>query len=497
MGGQTGLGNFAFIDGNANGVRDEGEYGVADVVVKLLNPDGSPVLNSKGNTITTTTDNQGSYSFVGIAPGEYKVMFVAPEGFTFTAANVGGDDTKNSDVDIFKFNGITKSVVIEAGDFNDTLGAGLVRPASIGNFVFDDLNGNGFRDDNEQGIAGVEINLLADTDNDGQIDDIIRTATTNADGFYEFTGLTQGDYKVQFIQPEGFDSVSPFQTGYDQSRDSDANPDANLTSNVITLQQGYNESHADAGFYKKAPGLGGSVFIDSNANGIKDDGDFNRGDIVVKLLNPDGSPALDDKGQAITTVTDNQGNYSFFNLNPGSYQVMFVAPEGFTFTTANTGSNDAVDSDAGRTGITQTVVIEDGDFNSTLNAGLVRPASIGNFVFDDLNGNGFRDDNEQGIAGVEINLLADTDNDGQIDDILETTTTDAEGFYEFTGLTQGDYKVQFIQPEGFDSVSPFQTGYDQSRDSDANPDANLTSNVITLQQGYNESHADAGFYKKA
>ncbi|MEM6255987.1 MAG: SdrD B-like domain-containing protein, partial [Cyanobacteria bacterium P01_D01_bin.156] len=236
---------------------------------------------------------------------------------------------------------------------------------------------------------------------------------------------------------------------------------------------------------------------DSNANGIKDDGDFNRGDIVVKLLNPDGSPALDDKGQAITTVTDNQGNYSFFNLKPGSNQVMFVAPEGFTFTTANTGSNDAVDSDAGRTGITQTVVIKDGDFNSTLNAGLVRPAGIGNFVFEDKNGNGIQDNGEIGISGATVTLLADTDNDGQIDDVVKTETTDSNGFYEFTGLTPGDYKVQFAQPNGFDKVSPFKAGFDATKDSNANPNNNLTTDVITLLPGRYNDQMDAGFYKSA
>ena len=39
------------------------------------------------------------------------------------------------------------------------------------------------------------------------------------------------------------------------------------------------------------------------------------------------------------------GNYLFEELNPGTYSVQFVAPEGFDFTDANVG-DDATDSDA-------------------------------------------------------------------------------------------------------------------------------------------------------
>ena len=492
----TGLGNSVFLDLNANGVQDQGEFGAANVLVKLLHPDGSAALDGDGNPITTTTDGNGAYQFTGLAPGEYRVMFVAPEGFTFTTANAGGDDASDSDANPFN-NGITHTVLIEDGDFNDTLDAGLVRPAGIGNFVFNDTNANGVQNDGEQGIAGVEVKLLADTDNDGQIDDVVKTTTTDADGSYEFTGLTQGDYRVMFTQPDGFDSVSPFRAGFDDSLNSDANPDNSLISDVVSLNPGTFNNQIDAGFFQKTPGLGNFVFIDGNANGVQDEGEFGATGVVVNLLNPDGSAALDNDGTPITTTTDNQGAYAFFNLTPGEYKVQFVAPEGFVFTTANAGSNDALDSDANpfSDGMTHTVLIADGDFNDTLDAGLVRPAGIGNFVFNDTNANGVQDDDEQGIAGVEVALLADTDNDGQIDNVVKTTTTGTDGSYEFTGLTQGDYRVRFTQPDGFNTVSPFQAGFDNSLDSDAGPE--LTSDVISLNPGDFNTKIDAGFYNTA
>ena len=53
---------------------------------------------------------------------------------------------------------------------------------------------DGIRNNNElnEGINGVRVKLLADTDNDGQIDDVVQTtvtqtnSNTNLDGFYLF-----------------------------------------------------------------------------------------------------------------------------------------------------------------------------------------------------------------------------------------------------------------------------------------------------------------------
>ncbi|MGK7941648.1 MAG: SdrD B-like domain-containing protein, partial [Crocosphaera sp.] len=99
--------------------------GVSGVEVQLQNPDGSPVLDGEGNPITTSTEADGSYQFTGLTPGEYKVTFSAPEGFEFTTPNVGTNDAVDSDAD--PSNGMTQTVVLESGEFNDTLDAGLIK----------------------------------------------------------------------------------------------------------------------------------------------------------------------------------------------------------------------------------------------------------------------------------------------------------------------------------------------------------------------------------
>jgi uncharacterized repeat protein (TIGR01451 family) len=72
--------------------------------------------------------------------------------------------------------------------------------------------------------------------------------------------------------------------------------------------------------------------------------------------------------------------------------------------------------------------------------------AVGNQVWQDSNNNGMLDNGEQGIAGVVINLYADTDNNNAytpgVDVLAGTTTTDGTGKYQFTGLVTGNYVVQ-------------------------------------------------------
>jgi len=72
--------------------------------------------------------------------------------------------------------------------------------------------------------------------------------------------------------------------------------------------------------------------------------------------------------------------------------------------------------------------------------------SIGDFVWNDLNRDGIQDLGEPGIGGVTVNLEDDTGT------VIATTTTGPNGFYQFTGLCAGDYKVvvdESTLPPGF------------------------------------------------
>ena len=120
--------------------------------------------------------------------------------------------------------------------------------------------------------------------------------------------------------------------------------------------------------------------------------------------------------------------------------VLFRKPV-FLPSTVAFGCRLAIDSDADTsTGMTGNYILQSGDSNLTVDAGAYRPASLGDFVWDDLNGNGKQDAGEPGINGVTATL---TGTDGLGNAVSLTTTTAGNGGYLFTGLVPGTYKVTF------------------------------------------------------
>ena len=180
------------------------------------------------------------------------------------------------------------------------------------------------------------------------------------------------------------------------------------------------------------------------------------------------------------------------------YQVEFILPDDFvSFTLPNAipPANDATDSDADPNpgpnfGRAPVVSLAPGEFNPTIDAGLLKPAAIGDFVFKDLNGNGIQDPGEPGVEDVTV-TLSGTDVFGNPVDRM--TTTGANGEYLFNGdtLLPGTYKVTFsdLAPNHAFTV-PDQGGNDAT-DSDADPTNGMTP-FVTVGSGETNLTLDAG-----
>ena len=101
-------------------------------------------------------------------------------------------------------------------------------------------------------------------------------------------------------------------------------------------------------------------------------------------------------------------------------------------------------------GVTVTTTTSETDTtnNAATAATVVDPltASIAGTVYVDANNNGVQDNDENGIAGVTVQLTG-TDTDGNA--VSATTTTDDDGDYLFAGLAAGTYRVDEVQPAGF------------------------------------------------
>jgi len=422
------------------------------------------ITDDQGVALTTTTNSDGSYSFSGLAPGTYTVTFVLPDGAIFSPQDQGSDDGADSDI---APDG-TATITLEPGQVDNTLDAGIINSASLGDFVFNDLDGDGIQDTNELGIGGVQV-ILTD-ENGGE-----QTTTTNDDGMYGFADLLPGSYTVTFILPDGA-TVSPQDEGDDDSADSDIAPDGTVT---VTLEAGEDDDTIDAGIITTAS-VGDFVFNDLDGDGIQDAGELGIGGVQVTIT--------DEQGVAQTTITDENGQYSFTGLLPGNYTVTFVLPDGSTFSPQDQGGDDGADSDVNPDG-TISIVLTAGQINDTTDAGIIQPASLGDRVWFDRDGDGIQDSNDPGLAGITVQLF-----DGN-DELVATTTTDAAGLYEFTQLAPGGYYINVFNPIG-GTPTEQDSGGDDTVDSDifatADGDASRTE-VTILSSGEVDPTLDAGY----
>ncbi len=475
------ISNYVWIDDNRNGIQDSGEVSVSDFSVYLLDKNGTVIA-------TQVTNGSGEYKFDNLYPGTYSIKADLPDEHYITLTDVGGDDTLDNDLNATTLR--TTPTVLSEGEHDTSWDIGLFYVASIGNFVWLDTDADGIQDAGETGIGGISVSIV---DSNGNLvtdasGTTVAPQSTAADGSYKFEHLLPGDYKVCF-DTTGYEISDKDNSATDDTLDSDVNATTRC-SDIETLDPGeYNQDY-DLGLYVNAAALGDRVWIDSNQNGIQDGGESGIGGIHVNLL--------DDLGNILASdITDASGNYLFEDLKPDFYEVEFnlsTLPENYVVTVANSGNDDALDSDANRqNGKTGTFQLLSGDNTLIYDMGVFETGSIGDYVWYDTNRDGIQDANESALVGITVHLL-----DAGGNPVLDSngtamiTTTDASGHYLFENLYAGDYIVEIAAPFGY-VVSPQHSGGDTTTDSDIDPISKRTP-IITIGSGTHDMDNDAGLY---
>lgn len=500
------LGNYLWVDANNNGAFDVGELPVpAGVRVSLYqdnNGNGQPDdLGILGNTTDDwlaydLTDANGYYLFDKLPPGRYVVGvdytnfavgsplsgYASSKGYVDNASN--NTDSRDNGVDRLQMGNpalspygiLSTSINLTAtpvnaptgetgsGDvsvasgFNPTAGDGpnsrgrfgetnansdltidfgFFIPMSLGNRVFrDDGTGGGTYNDGimnggEPPFANVRVELWRDANIDGVPDagGFMDYDTTDAGGYYLFDALAPGSYVV-LIPASNFTGTGPL-VGYNTSTPT-GSENAGVAGNPYTPNTDRDDNGLNVGSTPSAGGVRSGTIS------------------LVSFAEPAGETEL--SGQ----------------LDPGSPANLGFSPTGWDGPTP--GSRGRWEE-------------SDDNSNLTIDFGFIPVYSLGNRVWLDTGGttgtpnNGIMDGNEAGINGIMVNLYLDSNNDGTPDGPgIQTTNTDANGYYRFNDLITGTYIVEVVPPAGLGST----VDTDQDPDDNADLDDN---GVITLTTG--------------
>ena len=310
---------------------------------------------------------------------------------------------------------------------------------TISGFVYRDQNNNGVFDEGAgAAIAGVTVSL---TGIDHLGDPVNLATTTGPSGAYSFAGLRPGAYTIRESQPAGLLN----------GRDTPGTPPLGAvnaspfddTIGVLTIPVGAASLvSTNNNFGELDPAtVSGFVYVDSNNDGLRN-AEGGIGGVVVALS------GTDDQGNAVSlsTTTNANGAYRFIDLRPGTYQVIETQPPNYVDGFETRGNTVPLAGSAGGPDTITGISVASGQTAADNNFGEVPPSQISGRVFTDIGNDGYMTGNDAGIPGITL-LLTGTDVNGQ--GVSRSTTSAADGTYQFVGLMAGTYTVsEPTQPPG-------------------------------------------------
>ncbi len=360
----------------------------------LTGPDGEPVTDVFGDPVEPVmTDADGRYTFAGLPALEdgqsYPVTIDqeasadALELYIPTVEGAGDDPAADSSTWSAESTGLT-----EDGERDPTLDFGFVEPmVSVGDYVWEDVDRDGIQDENEPGIPGVTL-VLSGPDGEPVTDvfgNPVEPVETDADGRYTFANLPvleEGQsYTVSIDQDESADALAPYIPTVESAGDDPAGDSSTWeASSTELLEDGDADPTLDFGFVRPMVSVGDYVWVDTDGDGVQDEGEPGIPGVTLVLTGPDGEPVTDVFGHVVEpTVTDEDGRYTFAGLpvleEGQSYTVAIdrdasaeaLAP--YVPTVEGAGDDPSVDSSTWTaTSVSLTV---DGDRDPTLDFGFV------------------------------------------------------------------------------------------------------------------------------
>lgn len=283
---------------------------------------------------------------------------------------------------------------------------------SISGVVFEDLNLNGTQDGPELGLDNWTVKLI-------KMPDTMTVSTVNTGtglgGAYTFTGLGPGTYAVYEVLQAGYHRTVPTAISYSISCDGSASYPGKDFGNVLSNTLG---------------SITGMIFNDLSDDGVKDAGEPG---LVGWTVTVTAGPSMTSAFQ----VTGPGGWYSFGYLLPGSYTLGISAPSNWVQTLT---PNPIT--------VTMNTVTSDQNFGYF-------------YTLGNISGNVYVDFSGTLTHGRSLyNWAVEMRSGSPSGTVLATAYTDASGNYAFTDLSDGEYFLDEVIPDGWAETPMTPSYYD-------------------------------------
>jgi len=384
-----------FFDMNENHAKDIGERGIKEWLI---------TATTQGFSLTTRTNYRGRY-WLPLPLGTYTITETQQQNWTQTYPISGQWDinleTPDSLVDSVHFGNYTHASFVNGMKFHD-------------------LNKDGVYDEGDTILPNWKI-LLTDT-----LGNVIDWDWTDSLGQYQLYIYTPGKYNIR--------EARNGKHGWIQSYP----PEEYYTIEILDLHTTFDGKDFGNYYSPETNSIMGMKFADANRNHIKDPDEIGLSEFTIKLLQKGNGNNYHNYKQ---TTTDSNGYYQFLSVVPDTYKVIEIPREPWWQSYPES---------------CHIVVLTSGGLFDMLDFGNyeITPGSISGIKFNDLDTSGKKDDGEVGISGWTIMLSGMSAYGKSVDN---STDTDVDGNYNFTGLWPGSYTVSEVLRSNWRQTYPENT----------------------------------------